>query len=352
MKRPAFRTAASIIVVLLLSLSAGELTVRIVHFFHPLFIFYDDSYNRFRGRPFSSDFDFKLNSQGFKDTEFSGKKKGIFRIAAIGDSFAFGIVPYRYNYLTLLESRLQDQGFDAEVCNMGIPSTGPGDYLSILGQEALQLQPDMVLLSFFIGNDMTEGVRGKKWYEYSYVASLFRYLVVIRNKYEGRVVHNAATYCDSCPTFDEPAYLDVEKERSAVYLTEQVDVLPQIDQVLAPVEEMRNICKEQGIPFAVVIIPDEVQVNKELQQKVRAALAVQDSGWNTTLPNEQLAAELQNKGIAFLDLLPFFAEKAKTERLYRLRDSHWNIAGNQLAADIIQEYISNTVQIRQTEVQP
>lgn len=352
MNRRAFRTTASILFVLLLSLSAGELTVRIFHFFHPLFIFYDDSYNRFRGRPFSPDFDFKLNSQGFKDTEFSEKKKGNFRIAAIGDSFAFGVVPYKHNYLTLLESQLQDKGFDAEVCNLGIPSTGPGDYLAILRQEALQLEPDMVLVSFFIGNDIIEGIRKKKWYEYSYAASLIRYLFVIRPKYEGQVVHGTGTYCDNCPSFDESAYLNVEKERSVLYLTERTDVLPLIDQVLAPVEDMRNICKELGIPFAVVIIPDEVQINKGLQQKVRAALAVQDSDWNTVLPNERLAARLKDMGVAFLDLLPFFAEKAQTERLYRPRDSHWNIAGNQLAADVIQEYISNTVQIRQTEVQP
>jgi len=79
------------------------------------------------------------------------------------------------NHLTLLESQLQEEGINAEVFNMGIPSIGPKDYLSILIREGLQLQPNMVLLSFFIGNDILENHRRPKWYSHSYVASLFHY---------------------------------------------------------------------------------------------------------------------------------------------------------------------------------
>ncbi len=339
MKQKVLQTASSIIIVLLLSLLSGEAVVRIFHFFHPLFFIYDDSYNRFRGKPFSADFDFKLNSLGFKDTEFSEKKNSTFRILAIGDSFSYGVVPYKDNYLTLLESQLKGKGIDAEVYNLGIPSIGPKDYLAILEQEGLRLHPDMVLLSFFIGNDFLESGRKKKWHEYSYLASLLRYMLAIRPKYDGQIVHGASIYCDDCPSFSANTYLDIEKKRSGIYLTDNADFPSLFAKSLDYLAQIQNICAQKNIAFSVVIIPDEVQINTELQETVRTQLAERKNGWNILLPNEQLRAGLKEMNIDFLDLYPVFAKQGKTKQLYKLRDTHWNIAGNQLAADILQQHV-------------
>ena len=328
-----------VMIVLLLSFLAGEATVRIFHFFHPLFIFYDDSYNRFRGKPFAPDFDFKLNSLGFKDTEFSQQKHSRFRIAAIGDSFSYGVVPYKDNYLTLLESQLKGQGIDAEVCNLGIPSTGPKDYLAVLEQEGLRLHPDMVLLSFFIGNDFSESGRKKKWHEYSCLASLLRYLLAVRPKYEGQIVHGAGAYCDDCPSFAASTYLDIEKTRSSIYLTDNAEFPVLLAKALDYLAQIQDICAEKNISLSVALIPDEVQINAKLQEQVRAQFATGKSGWNILLPNQQLQAGLKKMRIDFLDLYPAFAEQAKTKQLYRPRDTHWNIAGNQLAADLLQQHL-------------
>ena len=97
-----------------------ELALRAYNAIDPLPVFYDSSYNRFRGKPFSPDYDFHLNSHGFKDVEFSTQKaEGTFRILGIGNSFAFGVVPYNYNYLTLLKKSLNQDGKKIEVINMG-----------------------------------------------------------------------------------------------------------------------------------------------------------------------------------------------------------------------------------------
>jgi len=47
------------------------------------------------------------------------------------------------------------------------------------------------------------------------------------------------------------------------------------------------------------------------------------------------------KGAEYLDLLPSFIQQGKSETLYRLQDTHWNIKGNQLAATILTEYLAN-----------
>lgn len=330
------------LLILGISFLLGEITVRAYHYFNPLFIFFDDSYNRFRGRPFSYDWDFKLNSQGFKDTEFHQKNDEIYRVLGIGDSFAYGVVPYKYNYLTLLESQLQQEGINIEVFNMGIPSIGPKDYLSILIREGLQLRPDMVLVSFFIGNDILESHRNPKWYSYSYVASLIHYMLKIRPKYEGRIIHGKQVYCDACPAFDKDLYLKIEKDRSQIYVKDNVDALP-FNEALGYLKQIQNVCGKNGIELIVVLIPDEVQINDALQTAVRKQLSVEESRWSIRLPNEILIAGLDEMGIDCLDLYPYFLKEAQIRQLYRLRDTHWNIAGNQFAADIIQNHIRHYV---------
>src|SRR5262245_14787688 len=185
-----------ILAVSIVSFLAAEIALRTYDRFNPSFVFYSTSYNRFRGKPFTDDWNFKLNSLGFKDKEFSAKKEDVYRILGIGDSFSFGVVPYENNYLTLIESQLQKEHPKLEVFNMGIPSTGPKEYLSLLVAEGLAFKPEMVLLSFFVGNDFAES-KGRKRYEYSYVASLLHYVFTLRPSYEGITYFGTGNYCDS-----------------------------------------------------------------------------------------------------------------------------------------------------------
>lgn len=343
MKQDVIKTINSVLLIVIITILLGEITLRIYNYFNPLFVFYDDSYNRFRGKPFANDWGFRLNSQGFKDTEFSQKNDQTYRILGIGDSFAYGVVPYQYNYLTLLESKFQKEGLSVEVLNMGIPSTGPPDYLSLLIHEGLQLQPDMVLLSFFIGNDITDCEKERKWYSYSHLASLFHYILTIRPQYEGQIVHKKKVYCDQCPFLDQDTYLKLEKGRGLICVKNNTAILPLFDEAFAYLKQIKNICAKKGIELVVVIIPDEVQINTSLQKQVRQELFIQDSIWSTTLPNERLMTKFNEMGIHFIDLYPYFAKEAPSQNLYRSRDTHWNIAGNRLAANIIYSHIKHTI---------
>jgi hypothetical protein len=333
----------SAIIILIIFFVLGEFALRIYNSFNPLFIFYDNSYNRFRGKPFANDWDFKLNSQGFKDVEFSRKKNQNYRILGMGDSFAYGVVPYNNNYLTRIESQFQQELTNVEVFNMGIPSIGPKEYLSLLMREGLGYHPDMVLLSFYIGNDFIDSYKSRKWYTYSYMASLIHYILALQRKYEGRIIHGKGIYCDNCPNFDQAAYLEIEKERSFIFSTESKDSTRFFDAAVDSLKQIGDVCKQNGIKLVVVIIPDEIQINSSLETEVKRQLSVKDEKWDITLPNERLAKELNAMGVDYLDLYPNFLKKSQEQPLYRPRDTHWNIAGNQFAANIIQNHIRKYV---------
>ncbi len=330
-----------ICLIILITFILVEVSLRVYNYINPSFIFYSDSYNRYRGKPYANEYsDFKLNSRGFKDKEFTEKKENVYRIIGIGDSFTYGVVPYKFNYLTLLGSQLKKDNYNIEVLNMGIPCIGPKEYLSLFVKEGLELKPNMLLLTFYIGNDFSDLEKRNDIYDYSYVATFLRYLITLGTKYEGKI-YNQGNYCDDKPTFNRKTYFDILKYRSFIYLKGNNNFVKLDNLALHYLSAINDICKKRNIKFIVVIAPDEFQINGVLQSELIEAFhpKLNKEKLDITLPNKELINGLNNLGITYIDLYPYFLEKS-SEILYRPRDTHWNIAGNQLAANIIQAHLS------------
>jgi len=187
-----------------------EVGLRAFNHVYPLPFFYSNSYNRFRVKPHVPFYGFELNSRGFNDVEFSiDKEPGVYRILGIGDSFAFGVVPYPFNYLTLIEQQLNAGGARFELINMGIPGTSPREYLAVLLHEGLELRPDMVLLSFFIGNDFTEARKVDRLYRYSYLASLGKYVLDLNTKLANFNLTTGSDYDDIGSLYTNASYVEL-----------------------------------------------------------------------------------------------------------------------------------------------
>ena len=339
-------TVLSVVTILLglaIAFLLGEIFLRIYQQVNPTFVFPDRSYNRFRGKPYADDYDFRLNSKGFKDVEFeTTKKPGFIRIIGIGDSFVFGIVPYKYNFLTLLEERLRSDGMPVEIINMGIPGTSPREYLSVYLHEAIDLKADIILLCLFVGNDFEETKRPPLIQ--SYVASLIRYFVVKQKHWKGNVIHGAKDYNDEQPDMSEDKYLGIETQRSHVFRRRNAQFERTFKNSVLYVKEMHDLCRQQRCRLVVVAMPDEMQVNDDLQKKVMSQVdTVKPDEWDFGLPNRLLASELETLGITFIDLLDAFKTVSQDRRLYRPQDSHWNIAGNRLAAEVLARHLSSTL---------
>jgi hypothetical protein len=80
----------------------------------------------------------------------------------------------------------------------------------------------------------------------------------------------------------------------------------------------------------VVLIPDETQVDPSLQREVARAWGRESIDFKR--PTRVVAAALAAAGLPAIDLLPAFEAADVSARLYKPRDTHWNIAGNRVAA--------------------
>ena len=146
---------------------------------------------------------------------------------------------------------------------------GPKEYLSLFVSEGLKLKPDMLLLSFFVGNDFIDCLNSeRKWHSYSYATSFLYYLITIWHNYEGIVVHGRGDYCDDCPTFDKNTYLQVQGERSFIFIEGNELFIKSLDSVIYYLSSINDICKKEHIEFIVVLIPDELQMDRILQNEV------------------------------------------------------------------------------------
>lgn len=340
--KKALSVLGQILVITAISLIFTEVAFRIYNKINPSFVFYENSYNRFRGRPFADDYQFKLNSKGFKDVEFQTQKaEGTFRILGIGDSFAYGVIPYEHNYYTVLEENLKAEGKKVELINMGIPNLNPKDYLSIFVNEGLELNPDMVILSFFIGNDFINSQESRSLYSYSYVASFLRYVIGLTTKYKGNIIHGSYVYQDNNPSMETPAYLELEKIRSYIYRPDNLAFPQDFAYTMTYMQKIKEICDSRNIKLVVAIIPDELQVNPKLRDKVYKVTNTRAEEYDFRIPNRQLAEAFKTMNIDYLDLLDEMETSTvqKKTRVYKVNDSHWNIAGNKLAAELIQKHL-------------
>ncbi len=332
---------------LIISYLFVEAVIRLFIWIHPIPMLFDSGYNRFRGSPHASIYGYPLNSGGFRDEEFGPKDKNTYRIVGLGDSFTFGVTPYPQNFLTIAEKIINEHspGRKTEIYNMGIPSIGPREELALLTDEALSWDPDLVMINFFVGNDFQESMRSDKAKfieRYSYTATLlyrvYRMLTKTSGDFREQYKEGWTTYCDTCRTFSTEGYLEMQAGRSYIFNATDPFFESHLSDALFFLDKANKICKSRNIGLLVSILPDESQVNQELQKSIIRKLSTQGirPDWDNSLPNRRLSEELTKMDIDHIDLLPVFESK-KDSICYVPQDTHWNIYGNELAGAYLAE---------------
>ena len=295
----------------------------------------------------------RLNSSGFNDTEHSRlKQQDTVRLAVIGDSFVYGVVPRPTNLTAVIQRLASEAGKKIEVLNMGIPGAGPKNYLRLVGKDAIEMQADWVGVMLFLGNDLiqshpdfetriwlgtTHEVLVKPyllgWSEH--YLSLYRTLLVLNRLLHERFRKNHEG------TFSAESFLEIESQKAKLFeISPSTFILDGYSSIIEMTRQMMEISKQHGMNFFVVLAPDELQVNRSLQQEVIQTYGLNPENHDFNRLSSNLSSELEALGIPVLDLLPIFQASQEKVPLYAKQDTHWNEAGNQLAGEAIWAFIS------------
>ncbi|MEZ4647443.1 MAG: hypothetical protein R3E97_01430 [Candidatus Eisenbacteria bacterium] len=319
-----------------------------------------------------------FNQLGVRGREHSSEKPPhTYRVLGIGDSFVFGSVPMRDNFLRVLEresnSRAAEASDSLEVIPLGVPGYNPPHYLGILRSVGLSLDPDLVLVFFFVGNDVTGlPVHGRVYRgEVYYVGSSSRWLdlarrsrflmlaetVVLRTlkkmhdtgeevssggesaaaPVNGESLGDGGTPADTASPEPSWPYLVFQRKRLPVYAAQPSDETQALwDEAERYLLEIDRVCAEHDVPWVLVAIPSEIQLDRQVREVTLAALGEPESDYDFGAPQARLAEFSKRSGIEYVDLLPALERISQEEgRLYIPNNTHWNVVGNEFVGRML-----------------
>jgi lysophospholipase L1-like esterase len=287
------------------------------------------------------------------------------RILFIGDSFTMGWgVKEEEAYPRVVESLLNGKGLPhkIETINAGFSAAGPSGYYLSLKYQGMQYEPDMVIIGFYLGNDIAarkyidwvqtdedglpDVVRSKN----SYID--FRGSIRFKDaplKYQIPILRNSHLFMFLLGKIPGKNYFDV----SSKMMTQTTEDLAcifnkdchDLDEVKNDQKKiflaMKAITKEKGIPLVVVFIPIEFQVNFNAGYKANLNLPLLPS--ERRYPIDEFSDFFEGNGITYIDLLPPFLTSLD-QNLYFRDDDHWNAKGHAFAAEIISKKIIEFLQ--------
>lgn len=315
-------------------------------------------------------FGFPLNAQGHYDTDFVAGAAGD-QIALIGDSFSFGPVPHHFHFTTVSERVL-----GVEIYNFGYPGIGPAEYLFLMRTEVLPLDPEIVGVNVFVGNDIgfrRQPIRHptlRRWFDRRnlLVYRVTRRLARLRDEQlalgkgapvgavQGEAVARRIETVEEMlaeypwiadPSLEEPM---ISRKRFMEIQTKCAQAIGSPTRgdywaLFEPIREMRRLAGKR--PFVVHILPSELQVDDDQWQEILQG--IDGSELIRDLPQRRITAWLEAEDIPYLDLLPTFRARCAPHRrgkehCYHLQNTHFNARGNQVAGEAMAEFLSQFVE--------
>lgn len=306
-----------------------------------------------------------VNASGFRDRDHAMPKPvGRWRVLGIGDSFVYGRVAVNDNFLRVAERDLHDatQVVQPEVLLMGCPGYSPENELAVLEYAGLELDPDLVVINFFVGNDISGiPVRGRviagnmyypaspiPWLNLARKSQLFQILEgVFYRTWKQRI--RGTTSPDTIPAMQEfsryafdPVYRTILRNNSSVYLRAPEPTIEKSwSAAFRCLERIDELCRAAGVRWILVLIPTEEQVDPKLRELMLEVLDLDPAAYDFDGPQERILSWAQRRNVELIDLLPTLrAAHLGGDPLYVPADTHWNVRGNRIAGEAIARWIA------------
>ena len=319
--------------------------------------------------PFQEWVGFRLNSRSFRTYEYTEPgAPGGYRIMILGDSYTFacGGVAFRDMWHTKMSQHLNAASDrPIEVFALSVPATGTMFQLRLWQLEHERVDPDLVVVAFFVGNDLTD--EQDKWVgeaqppplvRWSMLARLARNAARIRQADVDRTAVEEPEDEESHPKrggyeLDKPAperpvsemsperFITIQANRLFLHAHTQRKFFDEmVERSLAILERFALEARDSGQEFAVLLIPEDFQVTEEVLTRSLERRRLKPDQVDVDLPQRVLGERLEALGIPVIDLLPGLRAAAAAEDLYWDLNAHWNPAGNHVAGKLSAELLS------------
>lgn len=301
-----------------------------------------------------------IRSPVYDRLEWEGQKNPTgYRVLLVGDSY---VAKWAFDFYPGLVKQLAARG--ATIMNLSFPGAGPNEYYSEFKAYAPGFKPDLVILFYYTGNDITEvqhvedesqSLKGRfKYVVRPYLRRSYLYHFYIWKRYSFFPRQFDFTKAVDAGISPEMVKL-VNDQKVNPYIVNWGLTAPRVvldnllmDQpqnrkaFLLVGERFRHIFKDtqdMGAVMQVVIFPDSPQVNKSHFPFLRQVnLQLDERTLTTAHPQNAVKSLCRLYHVPVLDLLPLFRQH-KHEELYLTNDTHMNPRGNALAIDPVVKFV-------------
>lgn len=317
----------------------------------------------------------EINDLGFRNTVFS-KNKTKQRIMVYGDSFIEGeFSQIDDTFSKKLEQKLNDKsGEDVEVINAGVMAYGPDQISLRIKDEIKDYDPDLIILSLFVGNDYGDNIRDKIYriegneivkndYHISFYLRMRRKLATLFPStaayfHAFNQIKRGITNSQEIPEKYIESYVNRNQDDCREYLILEDNKINNVfgdrgdyDIVVDPenscslykiklmekiIEEIKKTTLENDVELLVLIIPGRLVVDDHLFKKM---IAREYPNFNRSLLTDITSELVEKQNINFINLYPYFLEKNINSSFYFIGDGHWNKEGQDFASQIVAENI-------------
>jgi hypothetical protein len=288
-------------------------------------------------------------------------RKKATRIMVLGDSFLVKW-PMKPCLHEELKHYFEKEG--AGVVNLASSGKSPWFYRDQALKYGPKLKPDLVLIFYYIGNDLADELYRDRpvsptpanvpprqgevdW-------AWFR-----ANGVDPKLIKMARTNMEQPGKQEEPVnwgllLLAVERKRlllDSIFIdTEQAMMAWR--KVEVKLAEIVTWARKEGADVCIVGIPSTAQVDRSHHQVFRQMTFMVDPRLATsTKPQELLSKFCQTRGITFVDLLPDFKAHRSPDKLFYTYDDHFTSKGHGLAFDVLRRrFLDKWTERRQTRV--
>ncbi len=288
--------------------------------------------------------DVQTNSLGLRDKEIGPKKPGTQRVLVVGDSYAFGFgVQQAEAFPARLEGLLKAEGKDVEVINSGVFGWGPDQEMMWLEREGLKLRPDVVVIAFYVGNDVLDST-DKRFFEVKdgkleRVKPLLSDTEMKALEFKSWLRRNVYVYAflsEKARTLLAAAGSGAGEpvdEQSMFKATDSPEIARGWGVAEATVAEMARASRAAGAQPLLMVIPSRLQYGREKCGPGEKCLpGGGEEGFDWAQPDVRLRAFAEAQGIRYLDLLPVFKALPDPGAANLPLDGHWNALGHETAA--------------------
>jgi hypothetical protein len=375
-----------------------EIGLRLVGISYPSF-YKTDEYRGYALRPGAEGWSrsegeayIKINSVGLRDREHTKvKPANTIRLAILGDSYAeANQVSIQDTFWAVLERNLAKcpflSGREVEVINFGVSGYGTAQELMTLRHKVWDYSPDIVVLAFLTGNDVTDNFRAfgadplRPYFEYKngdlVLDDGFRKEVAYRARQTllasvgywainySRVVQiiNAAQHKFFAYFREKPEIQDQDKSideelglDSKIYLEPSDQDWRDAWQVTGRlIVLMRDEVKKQKADFWVVTLSNAIQVHPD--PSVRQAFMQRIGVGTLFYPDLRIKALGAREGFSVLNLAQKFQLYAEQHNVYlhgfhpNLGRGHWNAHGHRLAGKTIAQTICQDITAKEGRI--